>query len=112
MRILHLISSVDPAHGGPIEAVKNLAAANTRAGHVVEVATLDTSDAPFAHDFPAPLHCLGPSLLSYKFTPRLVPWLREHQRDYDAVVVNGLWQFNAYGAYLALRDTTTPYYIY
>lgn len=112
MRILHLISSVDPAHGGPIEGVTNLGAANTRAGHVVEVATLDSSDAPFVRDFPLPLHCFGPSLLKYRYTSKLIPWLREHRRDYDAVVVNGLWQFNSYAAYLALRHTTTPYYIY
>jgi glycosyltransferase involved in cell wall biosynthesis len=112
MRILHLISSVDPTHGGPIEAVKNLGIANAEAGHVVEVATLDSSDARFVRDFPLPLHCFGPSRLKYHYTPKLIPWLRENRCDYDAVVVNGLWQFNSYAAYLALRDTTTPYYIY
>jgi glycosyltransferase involved in cell wall biosynthesis len=86
--------------------------ANTRAGHVVEVATLDSRQAPFVADFPLPLHGFGPSLLKYSFSPRLVPWLREHRRDYDAVVVNGLWQFNSYAAYLALHGTETPYYIY
>src|SRR4051812_32856139 len=112
MKILHLISSIDPTHGGPSEAVKNLGAANVRAGHVVEVATLDGRDAPFVADFPLPLHCFGPSLLKYSFAPRLVRWLREHRIDYDAVVVNGLWQFNSYAAYLALHGTDTPYYIY
>jgi glycosyltransferase involved in cell wall biosynthesis len=112
MRILHLIRSVDPSHGGPIEGVKNLGAANARAGHVVEVATLDSCDASFVAKFPMPLHCFGPSFGKYGFTPRLVPWLRQHRNDFDAVVVNGLWQFNAYGAYLALHGTNTPYYIY
>ena len=112
MKILHVISSLDPAHGGPAEAVKNLAGANIRAGHAVEVATLDEAEAPFLANFPASLHCFGPSLLNYSYTPRFVPWLREHRRNYDAVVVNGLWQFNSCGAYLSLRGTETPYYIY
>jgi glycosyltransferase involved in cell wall biosynthesis len=112
MRILHVIRSIDPAHGGPTEAVRNLGTANTRTGHVVEVATLDRREAPFVANFPLPLHCFGPSLLNYSFSPRLVPWLREHRRDYDAVVVNGLWQFNSYATFLALQGTDTPYYIY
>jgi glycosyltransferase involved in cell wall biosynthesis len=112
MKILHVIRSIDPAHGGPSEAVRNLGLANTRAGHVVEVATLDSRGASFIADFPLPLHCFGPAISKYSFSPRLVPWLRERRRDYDAVVVNGLWQFNSYAGYLALHGAETPYYIY
>src|SRR3954462_12342668 len=112
MKILHVIRSIDPAHGGPSEAVRNLGAANSREGHVVEVATLDSSAAPFVDDFPLLLHCFGPAVLKYGFSPRLVSWLREHYRNYDTVVVNGLWQFNSYAAYRALHGTDTPYYIY
>lgn len=112
MKILHLISSVDPAHGGPSEAVRNLGLANVRAGHNVEVATLDEQAALFIEDFPLPIHCFGPSKFKFRYTPRLVAWLRKHHGDYDAVVVNGLWQFNSYAAYLALQGTNTPFYIY
>lgn len=112
MRILHIISSVNPAHGGPVEGVKQLGAVNRRAGHIVEVATLDGPKEPWIEEFPMPLHCFGPSIGKYAYTPRLVPWLREHVSDYDAFVVNGLWQYNSYGAYQALRDTPAPYYIY
>ncbi|HEY6225629.1 MAG TPA: glycosyltransferase [Verrucomicrobiae bacterium] len=112
MKILHVIRSINPAHGGPVEAVRNLGAANVRAGHLVEVATLDGADAPFVTDFPLRLRCFGPSLLKFSYTPRLVPWLRKHRQDYDAVVVNGLWQFNSYGVYKALCSADTPYFIY
>lgn len=112
MRILHIISSVNPAHGGPIEGVKQLGAANRRAGHIIEVATLDGPGQPFIAEFPMPLHCFGPSLMKYSYTPRIVPWLKANRSQYDAIVVNGLWQFNSYSAYLALRNTDTPYYIY
>jgi hypothetical protein len=36
-RILHSISSVNPAGGGPIEGLKQLAAINIEHGHSVEV---------------------------------------------------------------------------
>lgn len=112
MKILHVISSVNPADGGPIEGVKQLGAANRRAGHVIEVATLDSPNEPFIADFPMPLHCFGPSLLNYRYTPRIVPWLHANRHRYDAVVVNGLWQYNSYATFRALNGTETPYYIY
>ncbi len=103
---------MNPADGGPIEGVKQLGAANRRAGHVIEVATLDGPNEPFLADFPMPLHCFGPSVAKYSYTPRIVPWLRENRSNYDAIVVNGLWQYNSYSAYRALHSTDTPYYIY
>ena len=45
MKILHVISSVNPAGGGPIEGVKQLGTALTSMGHQVEVTSLDPPDA-------------------------------------------------------------------
>jgi glycosyltransferase involved in cell wall biosynthesis len=112
LNILHLISSVNPAHGGPIEGVKQLAAVNTEAGHHIEVASLDSPDQPFVREFPLKLHTFGRSYLGYRYNPRLAGWLREHRSAYDAVVVNGIWQYNSFAAWRALRNTTTPYFVY
>ena len=112
MRILELISSVNPAGGGPIEGLKQAAAVAARRGAAVEVATLDDPAAPWIPDFPLPLHAFGPARLKYSYTPRLVPWLRAHAHDYDAVVVHGLWQYHDFAARRALRGTSTPYYVF
>jgi len=112
MRILHSIRSVNPAGGGPIEAVKQLAAVNGRAGHVIEVMSLDCPDDPWVKDFPLPCHAMGPAKGSFGYSGRLVAWLREHRRDYDAVVVDGIWQYNAFGVWRALRGTDTPYFVF
>jgi len=112
MRILHSIRSVNPAGGGPIEAVKQLAAVNGRAGHVIEVMSLDCPDDPWVKDFPLPCHAMGPAKGSFGYSGRLVAWLREPRRDYDAVVVDGIWQYNAFGVWRALRGTDTPYFVF
>jgi glycosyltransferase involved in cell wall biosynthesis len=112
MRILELISSVNPAGGGPIEGLKQTAAVSARRGASVEVATLDDPAAPWIRDFPLPLHAFGPARLKYSYTPRLKPWLRAHARDFDAVVVHGLWQYHGFAARQALRGTSTPYYVF
>jgi glycosyltransferase involved in cell wall biosynthesis len=112
LRILHSIRSVNPHGGGPIEAVKQLAAVNRKQGHVIEVVCLDAPDEPWLKDFPLPCHAMGPSRGSYGYSKRLVPWLKEHRGDYDAVVVDGIWQYNALGVWRALHGTGTPYFVF
>lgn len=112
MRILHFIHSANPAGGGPIEGIRQLAAVQKTFGHEVEVLSLDAPDAPWLVDFPLPLHTLGPGRSSYGYTPRAIPWLRQHAGEYDIVVVNGLWQYNGFATRLALHGSATPYCVF
>ena len=102
MKILHLISSVNPEGGGPIEGIVQLGTALMAAGHLVEVTSLDPPDAIYLRQCSLPVYALGPATRNYAFGNRLVPWLRANRRQYDAVVVNGLWQFHSFGAWQAL----------
>ncbi len=111
-RILHVIRSVNPRGGGPIEGVRQLARINGGDGHRIEVACLDAPDAPWLRGFELPCHALGPGRGSYGYSARLAPWLRAHRGEYDAVVVDGIWQYHALGTRRALRGTGTPYFVF
>jgi len=112
MKVLHVIHSLNPEGGGPIEGIKQLAEIHQELGHSVEVVSLDAPDAAWVKSFPLPIHPLGPSWLNYGYTSRLVPWLRAHHADYDVVVVNGIWQYNSLGVWRALRSGSTPYCVF
>ncbi len=112
MKILNVISNTDPAGGGPIEAIKQLGMAQVSAGHQVEVASLDSPHAPYLSHCPLPIYPLGPGRTSYSYSRRLVPWLYAHGREYDAVIVNGIWQFHSFGTWRALRKSDTPYVLF
>ena len=112
LRILHSITSVNPAGGGPIEGLKQLAAINIKHGHSVEVVSLDDPDSPWVRECSVRCHALGPSTSIYHYSRRLVPWLRAHCHEYDVVVINGLWQYASFGVWRALRGTTTPYFVF
>ncbi len=113
MRYLHVISSMDPHGGGPAEGVRQLCLAGTRKGHDVEVATLDPPDAPWASQNPFPMHQLGPTRLgTYMYAPRLLPWLRENLPRFDAVIVNGLWQYHGLAVWRATRQSGTPCFVF
>ena len=112
MKILHLLSTVDPRAGGPTEGVLQSGLSMRAMGHDVEVVSLDAPDAPYVAAFGLRLHALGPSRGFYGLCPRLVPWLREHASRFDAVIVNGLWQYQSFGAWKALRGGSVPYYVF
>jgi glycosyltransferase involved in cell wall biosynthesis len=112
MRILHCTHSVDTAGGGVIEAIKQLSAAHIRSGHQVEIASLDAPSDPWVTECPIMTHALGPGRTSYGYSRRFVPWLRARRNEYDAIIINGLWQYSGLGAWRGLRDTGTPYYVF
>jgi glycosyltransferase involved in cell wall biosynthesis len=112
MKLLHVIASIRAAGGGPVEAVRSLSAVHQRDGHSVEVVSLDDPTDGEVRSFPLRLHALGPARNTYSFAPAFVPWLRRNRDQYDAVIVNGLWQYHSFGAWRALRGTTTPYYVF
>jgi glycosyltransferase involved in cell wall biosynthesis len=113
LRILHSLSTLNPAAGGPVEGVHQLTRRNLLLGHVVEFVTLDDPDSPWLKNIPVKVHALGPTSLGiYGFTPRYVPWLREHAHNYDCVVVNGIWNFNSFGTWLGLHKPNVPYFVF
>ncbi len=116
MRILHLTSTLDPRAGGPAEGVRQSALALAALGHRVETASLDPPDAAFLPalraGFSLPVAALGPGQGKYGRTPHAVPWLREHGPRFDAVIVNGLWQYHSFAAWQTLRGLGVRYYVF
>jgi glycosyltransferase involved in cell wall biosynthesis len=113
MRVLQVIDSVDPASGGPLEGVRQLAAALSAEGHVTEVASADAPAGRWVRDFPVALHALGPARGGPNgYAPRLGPWLAANAGRYDAVVVNGIWNYAGFATWRAARRTGTPYFVY
>lgn len=120
MKILHIIASADRRSGGPIEGVWNISTANAN-HYTVETVSADGPDEAFLADSPIKIFALGPpvgpnsrfNLLNhYMYTPRLIPWLRRHAHEYDAVIVNGLWNFASFAASRVLPGSGVPYFVF
>ncbi len=112
MRILRSIRSVNPAGGGPIEGIKQVARVHSAAGHETEIVSLDSPDDAWVKECPVKVHAMGPVRSGYGYAVKFVPWLKEHRREYDAVIVSGLWQYSGFGVWRALRGTDTPYFVF
>jgi glycosyltransferase involved in cell wall biosynthesis len=112
MKILHTIRSVNPEGGGVIETVKQFSRELEARGHEVVIASLDSPTDAWVKECPHRVEALGPARGGYGFSSRFVPWLRKHAAQFDAVIVNGLWQFQSFGVWRALRHAGQPYFVF
>lgn len=118
MRVLQVISSVNPSGGGTIEGIKQIGLVLLHQGHIVEVACLDAPDSSWLKTFPLKVYALGPSISGYMYSKHFVPWLRRNAANYDVVIVNGIWQYFSFGVWLALHSLrqrgshTPPYFVF
>ena len=114
MKILQLVHTLNPSVGGVAPALTALSRGLVRRGHKVDVLTLDEpgSTPPATEDDSMSVHVVGPGLTSYRYSGKLLPWLREHRQDYDCAIVNGLWQYLSYATWRGFKDSAVPYYVF
>ncbi len=94
MKLLSVITSLNPACGGPVECAVQLQRNLTKLGHVFDIVTLDPPDATWIHNcVPRPI-CLGKkNHRSRNIEPALIDFLHSCQREYDGSVFHGIWTF-------------------
>ena len=112
MKILHFISSVDPAAGGPVEGLRQRCNIYRASGFDVEIASLDSPEFARKSDLAATVVGLGPGRGIYGYTPLAVPWLKANGSRFDVVFVNGVWNYNTLAAHRALVGTNIPWAIF
>lgn len=110
MHVLHIISTLDPAAGGPAEGVR-LLLSQSEDGCTGEVVTLDAPDAPWLQGLPFPAHGIGPIRTIYSYHRRLYPWLRANRHRFDGFLLNGMWQYLGLATMLA-AGRHTPYMVF
>jgi glycosyltransferase involved in cell wall biosynthesis len=112
LKILRVIPSINPEYGGPVEGVNQVSAAYREMGVEVDICSLDRQDTEWVRNSRANVYALGPALWKYAYSSRLIPWLKAHAHEYDAVTVHGLWQYTGYAVWRALAGSVTPYYVF
>jgi glycosyltransferase involved in cell wall biosynthesis len=109
--LLHIVRSLNPATGGPVEAVRQLVLAQAEAGGRADVLTLDPPGAPWLAGWPGEAEALG-GIGGYGFTPALDHALRASSAASGGIFVHGLWQWQGAGTWRALRESAARYFVF
>jgi glycosyltransferase involved in cell wall biosynthesis len=121
IRVLSIISNAAPESGGPIQGLMSQQI-ELRNRVEFNIVSADSPDAAFVKTFPMPLNTVGlrdgeadrrnAFARHYNYTPHMLPWLRQHVRDYDVVLVHGLWNYAAFAAARVLPSSDVPYFVF
>jgi glycosyltransferase involved in cell wall biosynthesis len=118
MRVLHVIPSVSPVHGGPSRAILDMERALAARG--IEVTTVTTNDDGNSRRLPVP--CFEPvatpyatrwyfprTTLFHKISIGLGRWLKDNVADFDVVHAHSLFSFAPVASAIIARQTGVPY---
>lgn len=113
LKILHVIPSVNPHGGGTVAGLKQFIAQYASLGISAEVACCDNPNEVWLHSSDLPvIHALGPVSNNYSYTPKLLPWLRENMPRFDAVIIDGIWQYHSLAVHQASKKNNVPYFVF
>ncbi len=112
MKILQCVGDIDPALGGSVEGARQLSHALHRLGHSAELVTVRRPQPEWIAGWKGAVHCAGPAATRYLYSPRLASWMAGHAGQFDAIVIHGLWRYTSVGAWLALRRSEVPYFVF
>lgn len=113
MNILHVIRTLDPAWGGPLEGVKNIVARAGALGHSAEITCLDEPESPWLRNINLHVNAVGPARLGkFGYCNRLDRWLGENVRRFDVVTANGIWMYFSTSVRRAARRAGVPYFVF
>lgn len=112
LKILRVISSVNPTNGGPINGLNNSSKLLVSMGHSIDVLSLDNPKEVWVRNFSYPLTSFRGSLGSFQFNYEFSIWLNNNVANYDIVITHGIWQYHSYATAKACRKHNIPYVVF
>jgi glycosyltransferase involved in cell wall biosynthesis len=112
VKLLHVIPTVNPASGGPAEALRQLVRAYPEYAVEAEIVTQDEPGSEWLATFQAKVHALGGRNNTYGRSPVLRAWLDENVKRFDGVVAHALWVYSSVAAARAARRNHVPYAVF
>lgn len=98
MRLLHVISSMNPKDGGVCKAVQDIIIGMQKTDPLLknEVVCMDNPNDLFLKNYNFKIHSLGKGKTSWSYNVKLYYWLKKWHNQYDFIIVHGLWQYQSY----------------
>lgn len=101
MKVLHVISSMNPVQGGTCQGIRNSIPEMQKMGIENEVVCFDATDAEYLGKDSFVIHTLGKANNPWGYNEALIPWLNNNFHSFDVVIINGIWLYHSYATYKA-----------
>ena len=105
LKILRIITSLDPKLGGPISGILESSKQLVNEGFKVDIVTCDKENKKITKLKNIKIINLGSYIgNTYRFSLKLYFWLVKNKNNYDYFIVHGIWQFMTLVARLVLKS--------
>ena len=104
IRILRIISSINPKYGGPSKTIIDSSIALSKQGFNVDILTSDPVNSNFFKSKEINVINKGPGLGNYSFNLKLFFWLLKNKKNYEQFIIHGIWEFNTLTARILLKN--------
>jgi glycosyltransferase involved in cell wall biosynthesis len=112
VKILRIVPSLDPKQGGVAEAVRLSAITKYPIKITIDVACFDEPTSDWVkNENNFQIFALGKGKSAYAFHLKYLTWLSQNVKNYDVVIIDGLWMFHVWGGYIC-RMKNVPYFVY
>ena len=109
IKLLTIISSLNPDHGGPSKATIDSSIILSQSGFKVDILTSDLKGSNYFKSNKIKVLNKGPTFGNYGLSIKLFMWLYKNRKKYDTFIVHGLWQFTTLMARMLLKN---KYYVF
>ena len=104
IKILRIISSLDPKYGGPSKTIIDSSVTLNKQGFKVDILTSDNENSIFFKSKKINIINKGPGLGNYCFNLKLFFWLLKNRNNYEQFIIHGVWEFNTLIARILLKN--------
>jgi glycosyltransferase involved in cell wall biosynthesis len=112
VKILRIVPSLDPKQGGVAEAVRLSAITKYPIEITIDIVCFDEPASDWIkNENNFQIFAIGKGKTAYAFHLKYLAWLNQNVKNYDAVVIDGLWMFHVWGGYIC-RMKNVPYFVY
>ena len=112
VKLLRVIHSLNPEVGGPPEGILQISPVLEKYGIKTTVACLDNPNSEWLENKPYEIIAFGKGFLNYGFQFGLVSKLSSLFKDFDLIIIHGLWQYHSFATFLALRNMNKRYFLF
>jgi glycosyltransferase involved in cell wall biosynthesis len=97
MKILHVISSMNPIYGGPSQGIRNFEFGLRDKNIERHIVCFDSPEEVNRWENGSLIiHPLGKRITPWQFNSKLSDWLDANVVDYNVLIINGLWLYHSY----------------
>ena len=112
MKVLRVVGSMNPLHGGVVEAIHQAAQKLNNNSWKMDVLCFDDPNSPWVKECKNyRVHAINKGKTVYGFNVLYFFWLWKNARNYDVVILDGLWLFLSWGGYI-LKWLNVPYCVF